>query len=196
MLPTKDKKTDPMILMERAKSGDNDAYGELYEQYFTPIFRFILPKVSMRDTAEDLTQVVFIKVFESLKNFKNMGHSPLSYFFTVARNTVFDFYKKKKDLVIGENSGDDEMPNIFEKLADENPNPLESIEISEKKKSIISMIGSLEGSQKEVVYLKFIEDLSNPEIARILDKSEDAVRQIQSRALRKLKVLFTEKELI
>ncbi|MDH3324712.1 MAG: RNA polymerase subunit sigma-24, partial [Candidatus Peregrinibacteria bacterium] len=64
MLPTKDKKTDPMILMERAKSGDNDAYGELYEQYFTPIFRFILPKVSMRDTAEDLTQVVFIKVFE------------------------------------------------------------------------------------------------------------------------------------
>jgi len=125
-----------------------------------------------------------------------MGHSPLSYFFTVARNTVFDFYKKKKDLVIGENSGDDEMPNIFEKLADENPNPLESIEISEKKKSIISMIGSLEGSQKEVVYLKFIEDLSNPEIARILDKSEDAVRQIQSRALRKLKVLFTEKELI
>ncbi len=187
------KKKDPMVLITRAQKGDSEAFGELYEDFFTPIFRFILPKVSDHRTAEDLTQMVFIKVFESIQNFKYTGSSPLSYFFTVARNTVFDFYKKKKDIVIGENNGDDSI-NIFHNIEDDSPIPDERLKISEKQNFILKEIDKLHGDQKTIITMKFIDGLKNPEIADILEKTEDSIRQTQCRALKKLKSQFYNKK--
>jgi RNA polymerase sigma-70 factor (ECF subfamily) len=61
---------DPKILMQLAKSGDTEAFSRLYELYFIPVFRYIYFRVKDKEEANDLTQIVFLKVFSSLPNFK------------------------------------------------------------------------------------------------------------------------------
>jgi len=189
-------KEDPMILVKKAQAGDTESFGKLYEDFFTPIFRFILPKVSDKETAEDLTQVVFIKLFESLPSFKQSDANPLSYLFTIARNTVFDFYKKKRDVIIGENQVENIENNIFHKIEDDNPIPCEMFEISEKQRLVIAEINKLNKEQREVIFMKFMEGRKNFEIAEILGRTEDSIRQLQCRALKKLRAQFYKREII
>jgi RNA polymerase sigma-70 factor (ECF subfamily) len=181
-----DSHLEPLELMQRTQDGDTAAFGELYELYFVPVFRYLYGRLGDRQTAEDLAQTVFLKIFKSIHHFRNQGKSPLAYFLTVARNTLFDFYKKKKDLVIGENVKDGEV-NLFNTIKDTEATPEEAWALVENQQQFKKVIDQLRGDQKEVIFLKFIRELSNREIAEILGKKEEAIRQIQCRALKKLR---------
>jgi RNA polymerase sigma-70 factor (ECF subfamily) len=181
---------DPKILMQLAKSGDAEAFGRLYELYFTPVFRYIYFRVKDKETANDLTQTVFLKVFSALPNFREQNKSPLAYFFTVARNTVIDYWRTKKEILLN-------VPtNVFEKIPDKANNPLELIEKEETSKAIRRAIHELTEIQQEVIMLKFINDISNKEIAALLGKTEESVRQLQCRALKTLQRIFKNQNLI
>ena len=189
-----DSNPENLRLIERAASGDKDAFDQIYQQFFTPVFRFIHFKVSDFETAEDLTQNTFMKAFQSIvveKNFQNQGKNPLAYFLVVARNTVFDFYRKKKDLVpdFDEETGE----NLFDRLADEDKNPHEKMIEKDQKNEVAQCLQVLENTAREVVFLKIFRELSYSEIAEILGKKETAVRKIYSRALVKLRAFFPKK---
>ena len=96
---------DPKQLMQLAKNGDTEAFGQLYELYFKPVYRYIYLRTKSKEEAEDLSQVVFIKIFKSIGGFQEQNKQPLAYFFTIARNTVIDHWRKKKDILI---------PSIFD----------------------------------------------------------------------------------
>jgi len=91
-------KNNPEKLMERAKNGDAEAFSRLYEIYFAPVFHYIYLRVKDKETAEDLMQDIFLKIFRSIRNYQKEGISPLAYFFTVARNRVIDYWRKKKEI--------------------------------------------------------------------------------------------------
>lgn len=169
---------DPKDLIEKARYGDKEAFGKLYELYYLPVFRYVHFRIRKKEDAQDLVQIIFIKVYESIGKYKDRGKDPLSYFFTIARNTVIDYLRKRQDLKLFENAqieaGDKSNPEFFAAG-------------KELKEMINKAIQTLNNDQKEVVILKFIIGLPNSEISKQMRKTEDAIRQIQHRALKLLK---------
>ena len=178
-------KRNPKILIQKAKNGDNEAFGRLYELYFVPIFRYIYFRVKSKAEAEDLTQEVFLKAYSAIKNFEDKNKSPVSYFFTIARNTVIDYWRKKKELVVNKDE-------TFEKISDKNSDPLKLTEQKEMGDFVKQAIEDLTQDQQEVIILKFINGRTNREIANLLNKSEEVVRQLQCRALKVLRQKFKD----
>jgi len=179
---------NPKELMQLAKSGNKEAYGQLYELYFTPVFRYIYLRIKDKEEAHDLVQTVFLKVFTALPNFKEQNKSPLAYFFTVARNTVIDYWRTKKEVKV------DDFEAIVEKKTDNGNNPYISYEHNENQEIIKYALQELTHIQREVIILKFLSDLSNKEIAKLLNKKEEAVRQIQCRAIKSLKSILKNRK--
>ncbi|MDP2934778.1 MAG: RNA polymerase sigma factor [bacterium] len=178
-------------LVKSAKKGNKNAFSELYEYYITPIFRFVYFRVRNRVDAEDLTQSIFLKTWSNLSKYKqrknpfsfypvgSRGDSFGAWLYTIARNTVTDFWKKKKDWSISE---------LAENAIKSKEEPIDDlIEKEENLSELKKVIELLTDEQQEVIILRFIDGLSNKEISRILDKKEDAVRQIQSRAIKILR---------
>jgi len=173
-----------MILMEEAKHGDAEAFGRIYELYFTPVFRYIFLRIKNKEEAENITQEVFLKVFKVIDRFEERGKSPLNLFFTVARNTLIDFWQKKKDLLIEDLGHNFSESNNLYSDAERNT------EIGLLNEEIHRALGMLIGEQKDVIELRFFAGLKTKEIAELLNKREEAIRQIQCRALKALKDHF------
>jgi len=172
------KQNNPIFLMRLAKNGDQSAFSQIYELYFTPVFRYIFLRVQNKSDAENLAQDVFLKAYKNIDNFQERNKEPLTLFFTIARNTVIDFWKKKKEII---------MEEIEEEILE---NPLEILEKHDDYKRILIVLEKLNEDQKEAIILKFISGLTNKEISQLLEKSEEAIRQLQSRGLRILRQYF------
>jgi len=173
-----------IALVDSAKNGNKDAFSELYEYYITPIFRFVYFRVRSRADAEDLTQGIFLKVWTSLPGYKQKNRFS-SWLYAVARNTVIDFWKKKKDWNISE---------LGKETIKDKSKPIdETVDEERDLEKIRDLMELLTDEQQEIMILKFIQGLSNREISKILGKSEDALRQLQMRAIKTLKEYLKEK---
>jgi RNA polymerase sigma-70 factor (ECF subfamily) len=153
----------------------------IYNEYFTPLYRYCLSQTKNKEVAEDIIQNVFLKV---LKKFPPDQLPPLPYFFTITRNTTIDYWKKKKEVVV------DISTVQFNSLVDEKSDPVKTIDQEFDSKEISKALERLNFEQKEILTLRFISDLSNQEISQLLDKSEEAIRQIQYRAIKNLRGLI------
>lgn len=180
--------TDPRVLMRLAKEGDAEAFAKIYEAYFVPVFRYIYLRIKERQDAEDLAQTVFLKVYQSVSRFEEQNRSPLAYFFTVARNTVIDHWRKKKAVLL-ENPEKEvaETPQVAE-------NPEDIVQKNEIANTLQQAIQELTEEQQSVIILKFINELPNKEISSVMQKSEEAIRQLQCRAIKALRQYFQKHE--
>jgi RNA polymerase sigma-70 factor (ECF subfamily) len=120
-----------------------------------------------------------VKAFEAGKN-KDINIT-LQYLFTIARRTVIDFWRKKKEL------NPTEPEKIFENIVDSSQNVQSLVEQEDDKSKVREIITKLDGDQKDVVIMKFLNDLTTKEVANIMQKSEEAIRKIQSRALKNIR---------
>lgn len=171
-------------LLKQAIDGESRAFALLYENFYTPIFRFVLKKVSDPELAEDLTQTVFLKAWKADSSLATNHPSPLAYFYTVARNLVTDHYRKKKDVSL---EGLDEEQDVVGNLPSEELNPQETVEKGETQVFVKDLLETVKPEYREVLDLKFLKGYSNAEVAKRLGKTEMNIRQIQVRALKKLK---------
>lgn len=168
---------ETFALLQQAKQGHQQAFEKVYQQLFLPTYRYILRRVHDKSISEDLTQVVFLKVFTSRSEVTAQS-SPLAYFFTVARNVVIDHWKKNaRDLPFS-------LP-----LTEDIPTVSKGIEEKERHDQIIKGLQQLEEIPSTILKLKFFEGYSTEEIASQLHLSIANVRQIQCRALKKLREL-------
>lgn len=175
---------DPKQLILRAKAGDLQAYSALYELYLLPVYRYIYLRVSDRQKTEDLTQTVFLKVFESISRFNDQGKDPLAYFFTVARHVIIDNHRKNK------NEPEDE--SFLERLPDEGKGPAGELHSKETASAIYNALAQLSSDKREAIVLKYLHDLSNEQISNIMGKREDAIRQLQSRGMKELREILRD----
>jgi RNA polymerase sigma-70 factor (ECF subfamily) len=175
--------------IHKATNGNMAAFEELYAHYLTPIYRFVFFRVKSREEAEDITQNVFLKAWHAIKRYRDEGKPFSAWLYAIARNTVIDHWKKKKEVRL--NAEDSE--EIFAQIPDNAPNPAERMEQSDRARMVRKAIEHLSEDQQELVIMKFINDLSNKEISEITGKSEDAIRQMQFRALKALRELLSDK---
>lgn len=167
--------------MELARDGDQQAFAQLYEQFAVPLFRYIFFRVNRKEDAEDILQSVFLKAYRSLPRFRDLGKEPLSYFYTIARTTVIDFQRKKHEVPI------DDSEHALEHIPDESMDTAHLASLHSEGAKIREGMSLLSEEQQEVITLRFMQDLSHKEIAKVMNKSEVAVRQLQSRGLRILR---------
>ncbi|MFZ2193131.1 MAG: sigma-70 family RNA polymerase sigma factor [Candidatus Moraniibacteriota bacterium] len=156
----------------------------VYNQYFTPLFRYIICQTKNKEMAEDIAQTVFLKALKQKEKSGSENFPPIYYFFTIARNTIIDHWKKKKEIVM------DISGITFSSLIDERETPQERLEKNSDSEKIQRALENLTYEQKEVLTLRFISDASNKEISIILNKTEEAIRQIQYRAIKKLREII------
>jgi RNA polymerase sigma-70 factor, ECF subfamily len=171
---------EPKRLLERAQKGDTEAFGRLYELYYKPVYRYIYLRVGSRELSEDLTQTVFMKVHRSIDRFQVRKVSPLAYFFTVARNSIIDHWKRKKEATFADLEIEAEQFAQADTAA-------ETLDVRHAHGVAMAALSRLKEGEREALTLKFVSQLSNREIAKVMRKSEDAVRQLQSRGLRSLR---------
>src|SRR3990172_3766788 len=88
---------DEKHFVHQAKSGDADAFARLYDAYVERVYRYIFFRVADDQTAEDLTSLVFLRVWEHLSRYRLDG-SFLAWLYTIARNAVIDHYRTRKEV--------------------------------------------------------------------------------------------------
>ena len=172
---------DPKELIERAKKGDERAFAVLYEHYATPLYRYIYFRVGRKEEAEDLLQTVFLKAYRSLPKFRDLGKNPLTFFYTVARNSIIDYQRKNKEIFL------ENFEELAQRLPDEGPDTTDLIADRTDSARIREAIQKISPDQRDVVILRFMNDLSTGEISQLIGKTEESVRQLQSRGLKALR---------
>jgi len=164
-------------LVRAAKNGDAKAFGELYDQYARRIFIFILAKVQDRPQAEDILQEVFLKAWRGLDGLRFQQLNFSAWLYRIASNTINDHfrrhYRKPPTTELLDNM---EIP-----AAEEKPSNEENLE------AVRQAVDLLPEQYRQVLELRFFEDFSPAETAKILKRSNLAVRLLQHRALNKLR---------
>ena len=170
-------------IIENAISGDKQAFGRLYEQYFMQIFRYLLIRSNNKEDAEDMTEIVFLKAWKNLPGFgeKSKGNNFRAWLYRIAHNTIVDHYRTRKHT----SSLD------LEKRSLETEPDLLVMENEEKRKMVYA-IKNLDAVSQNVIACRFIGGLSHKETALSTGLSESNVRVIQYRALKKVRDLMGE----
>lgn len=163
-----------------AISGEASAFGLLYDKYQPQIYRFIYLKVSHREEAEDLTHQVFFKAWQNIGNYQMKGLPFSSWLYRIARNDVIDHYRTRKLNLDIESVDEPAVKDPTEQKIDDN------IKLESVRKAILQ----LSHEQQDVIFMRFVNELSFGEIAKIMDKSNGAVRILQHRAIRNLKKIL------
>jgi len=164
-------------LVQQACSGDNEAFGRLYERSFDRVYRYIYFRVTDDATAEDLTSKVFLKAWEGLPRFRS-GKSPfIAWLYTIAHNAVIDHYRTKR-----QTASLDEIRS----LAAPEPLPDEQFDRMFASRALRESLRLLTDLQRDVVTMKLIDGMSTDEIARRLRRSPGAIRALQMRGLQNL----------
>jgi RNA polymerase sigma-70 factor, ECF subfamily len=177
-------------LLFKAKNKDPEAFSRVYDLYVDRIYRFVFFKVSSQEEAQDLTSEVFLKTWQYIISGKDILNLN-AYLYRVARNLVVDHYRKASQkevsfdaLAQGADSLDQESGLRMEQTkALEDKLQIEKIEIK---------LQGLKDEYREVIILRFVDEMSISEIADIMEKKKGAVRVILFRALNALKELMGE----
>jgi RNA polymerase sigma-70 factor, ECF subfamily len=166
-------------LLERAIHGDAEAFGALYRQHLERVYRYVLYRVSDPLEAEDLTETVFLKVWEALADYRATGLPWTAWLFRIAGNTVIDYYRTRR-----------QHAELDETLPTRDRAPDEAILAGDEVDQLRVAIQQLAPEHQDVLLLRFVEGLSHADVARMTGKTEGAVRVIQHRALAALGALL------
>lgn len=147
-----------------------------YDQYADELYRFCLFKVSDSERAQDLVQDTFSRYWQVLRKDPDISH-PRALLFTIARNRVTDWYRKKKETSL-DKLQDDGVEFTGETRAD--------VERDAQYAEILKAIDTLDEPSREALLLRYTEGWSPAEIAQLNDESANAVSVRLNRAIKKL----------
>jgi RNA polymerase sigma-70 factor (ECF subfamily) len=175
-------------LVQQAKTGDPEAFAQLYDAYVERVYRYIYFRISEDAATEDLVSQVFLKAWENLSRYKVGGSPFIAWLYTIARNLVIDYYRAtKKDVLPLEEA---------RALPSDRESPDDEAQMHFDLEAMRDALQFLTGDQQQVLILKFIAGLPNENIARIMNKREGTIRGLQMRALQTLSKYMQDKELI
>ncbi|MBM3190182.1 MAG: sigma-70 family RNA polymerase sigma factor [Chloroflexi bacterium] len=166
--------TEEQVLLERAQRYDPEALGEIYDRYAPKIFSYILYHVGDQGLAEDLTANVFTKMLDAIRSSKGWQFSFSGWLYRIAHNAVIDNYRRSRNL--------ESLP-LNERLVSARDDPVSSVERVLAAESVREAMVCLTDEQQMVIELKFFEGLTNLEVARLMGKTEGAIKSLQYRAL-------------
>jgi len=160
-----------------ARSFDRKTLAAIYDEYYTPIYRYISRQVEDMETARDLTSDVFNRFLNAIQIGQGPDKSIKSWLYRAAHNIVVDHYRRRKF--------HDHLP-LPEQIVAEGHDPAYEVELSLAAGRVRSALQTLTPDQRQVITLKFLAGFSNAEVAEIMDKPVGSVKALQHRALASL----------
>ena len=166
----------PLVL--RAIRRDQEAFGELYDRHVVRVYRHIYYMVGNAAEAEDLTAQAFLRAWEAIERYQVRGAPFVSWLLRIAHNLGVSYLRSKRD-----------SSELHDGIVDtkERRDPEWSYQQTAEEELVREAILTLREEQRQVIILRFIEDLDYKEVAEIIGKSVAAIRVIQHRALNSLR---------
>jgi RNA polymerase sigma-70 factor (ECF subfamily) len=167
---------DEPTLVRRAQT-DAQAFGNLYDRYVQRVYRYCYYRTNSPPDAEDLTAQIFLAALEALPRYRQDGHFA-GWLFSIARKKVADFHRRTPHMQVSLDEA--AFPPIHTDLAVD-------VEKSQRKEHLLKRIQALAEEEQELIHLRYVAELSFAEIARTLQKNEEAVKKTLYRLLARLK---------
>lgn len=182
---------EKILLLKLRTNEDPEAFVKLYDTYVKRIYSFIFFKVSNHEEAEDITSEVFLKAWRYINEKKDIeSFSGLLY--KLARNSVIDLYrsrsKQKESLSIDSEDGIEVVDTHSWKA-----NLSEDLETKIEMQKVIEALQKMKQEYRELVTLRYVDELEISEIAEITGKGQIAIRVTLHRGLKKLKEILEQK---
>jgi RNA polymerase sigma-70 factor, ECF subfamily len=180
--------TEEEVLIARASKGDREAFGQLYERHSVRVFRHAYFLTSDVSLAEDLTGQTFLKALEAMPRFENRGIPFIAWLLRITVNLAINH---KKALKNGHHS---QLPETIED-DDALGSPEQSCTRKAEGERVWGKVHNLPVDQRQVIVMRFLNDLDYQTVAQVLGKSVGAVRVIQFRALANLRNMMRDEEM-
>ena len=165
---------DEQSLVRRAQQQDKEAFAQLYEVNFDKIYRYVVIRIGNKTEAEDVAQQVFLNALRSISSFKWKGAPFSAWLFRIAHNLVVDYIRKESKRA---------TTPLDESLASSDDNPQLMSEHRLDIEQLISATKRLTGAQREVISLRFAGELPVAQVAKVMGKSQGAVKALQHSAI-------------
>ncbi len=174
------------LLYQLKTRHEPEIYGQLYDLYAPKIYRFIYFKVSSSMDAEDLTAEVFLKAWEYVNKNKEIEKFG-GLLYKIARNLVIDFYRKKS-------THEANLDETFLQKISDAGTAVEKMAVKSDTQNIMKGLRLLKEEYREVLTLRYIDELDAGEIAAILNKSSINIRVLIHRALKTLRKIIDQNQ--
>ncbi|HWQ15524.1 MAG TPA: sigma-70 family RNA polymerase sigma factor [Roseiflexaceae bacterium] len=166
--------SDELELLARARQYDPDTLGRIHDAYYGPIYRYIVFRVGDRETAEDLTSDVFERFLRALRTRTAPQGTLGGWLFRVAANVVSDHHRRRYRAP---------QTGLDERIESRDAGPEGAVEERMAREDLRRALAGLTEEQQHVIALRFGQELPIQDVARVLGKTEGAVKQLQARAI-------------
>lgn len=171
-------------LVQKAQQDDDRAFGNLVERYESKVYSLAMKMLRNPEDAEDVLQDTFLRAYRGIKSFQ--GNSTFStWIYRITANSALMRLRKKQLPTVSIDDADERETPI--NIADWSPGPVEQLLTKETQKAMDEAIETLPAEFKQVFILRDVEELSNAEVAEILDLSVAAVKSRLHRARLKVR---------
>lgn len=167
-------------VIQKAKQGDKKAFGILYKEYYQRIYRYCKTNLYKDDVAEDVCQETFIRAWRSLPSFVVTETGTFqAYLYRIARNLIIDLGRKKKEFSLA-----------FYEDIETDEDHIEAIDRKNNIDMVKRALAKLNDIDRQIVILRYFEEMSHAEVAKIIGIKEGALRVRTMRLLEKIKGLL------
>jgi len=167
--------TDDLALAQAAQ-GDTEAFSVLYERYIGRIYNYIYYRTGNQHEAEDLTARVFFRALGHIGTYRNIGVPFSAWLYRIAHNLVANWYRDHNRRY--------EVPlEDYVGLPQQVSHPEVELLSHQEEEGLLKVIRKLPPDRQQLVILKFVDNMSNAEIALIMGRSEGAVKSLYHRTL-------------
>ncbi len=175
-------------LIEKFLIGDDLSFEVLVKKYLKPVYNFIYHLTNDLSAVDDLTQITFLKAWKNIRRF-DLEKDFKVWLFAIAKNTVYDYWKKKKTLSFALFENEDGS-NKLENIAEDKILPDEVLMRMELSGELEEKLKLLDEKYRLILFMRYSDDFSLNEIAEILNLTYNTVKSRHRRALDALKKSF------
>lgn len=172
-------------IIDKAVAGDFEAFGDLYLENVQKIYNYIYYRTGNKSDAEDLTARVFQRALKHIHNYQKTDVPFSAWLYRIAHNLVANFYRdsnRKREVPIEDH----------EFLLPQSEHLETHIIRNEQLETMLMAIRKLPPDRQLVIILKFVDDMPNLQIAKILGRSEGAIKSLYHRTLLELRNIHQE----
>ena len=159
-----------------ACGGDPEAFSYLYEKNVTRIYNYIFYRIGSATDAEDITSRVFYRAFGHINNYVEKGVPFSAWLYRIAHNLIANWHRdnlRRKEVPLEDHL---DLPQKIDQ-------PERMLEKNQEMAQLLKAIRRISPERQQLILLKYLEDLSNAEIALIMGRSEGAIKSLYHRAL-------------